>query len=206
MPCISRFHIVWRMKLSEDQWSLIHDIDLNMFVDDGEGYIDLGLDNIFDWDEDDNLIADTSGTWITINGQVVPYYHTDTTELGGDAYSISGYVPIFLNGEKAELIVCFTNENPEGFVAGAVYDYDKEATDTVAKSLEQVQSGDTIDFICDYYTYDGQYDDSYMEGEQLKVIGDLKVGEIAVGADHLLISYRLTDIYNNEYWTPIIEK
>ncbi len=194
------------LKLSEEQWDLIHDIDLNMFVDDGNGYIDLGLDNIFDWDSDDNLVADISGTWITINGQIVPYYHTDTTELGGDAYAISGYVPIFLNGEKAELIVTFTNEEPEGFVAGAVYDYEKENTETVAKSLDQVQSGDVIDFICDYYTYDGKYENSYMEGEELKVIGDLKVGELAVGADHLLISYRLTDIYNNVYWTPIIER
>ena len=42
----------YKMSLSEDQWSLVHELDLNMFYDDGQGYVDLGLDNIYSFDED----------------------------------------------------------------------------------------------------------------------------------------------------------
>ena len=47
------------MSLPESQWELVHGIDLNMFYDDGTGYIDLGLDNIYSFDENNDLVADT---------------------------------------------------------------------------------------------------------------------------------------------------
>ncbi|MCR4756675.1 MAG: peptidase C11, partial [Butyrivibrio sp.] len=40
------------ISLSEDQWSQVKDLSLNMFYDDGEGYIDLGLDNTLEFDSD----------------------------------------------------------------------------------------------------------------------------------------------------------
>ena len=67
----------YTMKLAESQWEMVHMLDLNMFYDDGEGYIDLGLDNIYSFDNG-NLEADTEKNWLSINGNVVAYYHTDT--------------------------------------------------------------------------------------------------------------------------------
>ena len=193
------------LKLSESQWSLVHDVDLNMFYDDGEGYVDLGLDNLFSYDEEKNLIADTSGTWLAIDGQVVPYYHIDTTEEGDDAYTITGRVPVLLNGERANLILVFTDEEPKGFVAGAVTDYVEGQTETVAKSMTELKDGDTLDFVCDYYSYDGIYQDSYLLGGQMKVNGELTISDVPVGDGQKKLTYRLTDIYNQEYWTPVVE-
>ena len=34
------------LSLTEEQWELIQTVELNVFVDDGEGFIDMGLDNI----------------------------------------------------------------------------------------------------------------------------------------------------------------
>lgn len=36
-----------RLMLPEEQWDLIQQLELNVFYDDGEGYIDLGLDNVY---------------------------------------------------------------------------------------------------------------------------------------------------------------
>ena len=80
------------MSLTEQQWGLVQSLDLNLFYDDGEGYIDLGLDNIYSFDEDGNLVADDGDTWLAIDGHIVPYYHLDTTE-DGDAWSITGRIP-----------------------------------------------------------------------------------------------------------------
>ncbi len=194
----------YTMTLPEKQWELVHNLDKNLFYDDGEGYVDMGLDNVFEFDDDGNLIADTDDTWLAINGQPVAYCHTDTTEFDNDTYSISGYVPAMLNNERVSLILVFDSENPNGYIAGATTDYVNNETDTVAKSMIELENGDTLDFICDYYTYDGTYNDSYFLGEQMTVTDNMEISNVSVGDGELKISYCFTDIYNQEYWSETI--
>ncbi|MBQ8967300.1 clostripain-related cysteine peptidase [Ruminococcus sp.] len=193
----------YTMELPENQWELVQTLDLNMFYDDGSGYIDMGLDNMYSF-EDGKLLADTDKTWVSINGQPVAYYHTDTVENGDDDYTISGYVPALLNGERVNLILKFTDEKPEGEVIGATDNYVNGETDTIAKGEIEINKGDTIDFICDFYDYDGNYQDSYMLGEQLKVDGALKISDTDIGDGDVRLMYKFTDIYNEAYWTPYI--
>ena len=194
----------YKMSLSEEQWSLVHELDLNMFYDDGEGYVDLGLDNIYSFDDEGNLIADTARDWLAINGQPVAYYHIDTID-DGENYTITGRVPAMLNGERVELILVFDNENPYGYVAGAANKYDEETeTQTIAKNLVEINNGDTIDFLCDFYSYEGEFQDSYYLGEQMTVDGDLEISNVDVGEGDAVITYRFTDIYNQEYWSDSI--
>lgn len=193
------------MSLPESQWELVHKLDLNMFYDDGTGYIDLGLDNIYSFDDNGNLVADTDKNWLSINGNVVAYYHTDTVE-NGDSWSISGYVPALLNGERVNLIIVFNNDNPNGFIAGASTDYVGGETNTVAKSMTELNIGDTLDFICDYYSYDMEYLDSYFIGETVTVTNNMTISNTDVGIGNVHIMYRFSDIYNQEYWTEAIVK
>lgn len=195
----------YKMSLPEEQWGLVHTLDLNMFYDDGAGYVDLGLDNVYTFDDDGNLIADTAKNWISINGQPVAYYHTDTME-NGDDYTISGYVPALLNGERVNLILVFDQDNPKGYIAGATTDYIGGETDTVAKSMTELENGDKLDFICDYCTYDGEYQDSYILGDTLTVSDNMRISNTDVGDGNIKIMYCFTDIYNQEYWTEAIVK
>ncbi len=192
------------MMLPENQWEMVHDLNKNLFYDDGTGYVDMGLDNVFSFDDDGNLIADTDDTWIAINGQPVAYYHTDTTEFSEDDYTISGYVPALLNGERVNLILVFDDENPYGYIAGATTDYKNNETAAVAKSLITLQAGDKLDFLCDYYAYDGDFLDSYYLGEQMTVTDEMEISNVSVGSGALKITYCFTDIYNQEYWTESI--
>ena len=183
--------------LSEDQWSLIEGVDLNMFYDDGEGYIDLGLDNLFDWDDDGNLIGDTDRTWLAVNGQPVAYYHESSDE------SVTrGYIPAFLNGVRVELVVTFDESNPRGSLVGARPVYVDGETETVAKTCEELVPGDTLEFICDYYTYDGTYQNTYYLCEPMIVTDTMEISNVDVGSGPVLTLYRFTDIYQNHYWTP----
>ena len=217
--------------LKDEQWSLVENLELNVFLDDGKGYIDLGLDNSFEINEYGVLIGEYDNSWIAINGQIVPYYYMSTLE-DGDNYTITGRVPVLLNDQRAELILVFDNAHEDGYVAGYRYVYMNGETETVAKSaaaqsesestnitvdgveetvevgFEGISEGDVIDFVCDYYDYNTVYQDSYKLGNQ-----------ITVGAEGLTVStmllsdrdqknaqpvYRFTDIYNQQYWTPII--
>ncbi len=194
----------YTMTLPDSQWSMIHQIDLNMFYDDGMGYVDLGLDNLYDFDENGNLVADTDRTWLSINGQPVAYYHTDTVE-NGDEYTITGYVPAMLNGERVNLILVFDNENPDGYIAGASTSYVTNETDTVPKSLTEVKNGDKLDFLCDYYSYSGSYQNSYYLGDTVTVSKNMEISNTDVGKGAIRIIYRFTDMYHQEYWTTAIE-
>ena len=195
--------LIWtegRITLPEDQWSLVQTLHANMFYDDGTGYIDLGMDNVYDFDEYGNLLSPDEITWIAINDQPVAYYHEYTVD-DGTSYTITGRVPVLYNGERAELILEFTDENPYGSVIGVRRIYTDGETETLAKTLETVKIGDVIDFICDYYSYEGEYLDSYMLGEQLTVTGELTISDVYVDADAARLTYCFTDIYNRQYWT-----
>ncbi len=190
--------------LTEEQWGLVQGLELNMFYDDGQGYIDLGLDNVFDFDESGALLGETDGTWLAINGQPVAYYHTETTD-DGENYTISGYVPALLNDERVELVLVFDNENPYGYIAGARTVYLDGETDTQAKGLTELAVGDKLDFICDYYGYDGSYLDSYFLGDQMMVTDTMEISNVDIGREAVCATYRFTDLYNQHYWTAPIQ-
>lgn len=192
------------IKLSEEDWSLVTELEKNMFVDDGEGFIDLGYDNQFDFDKDGNLKADEETTWIAINEQPVAYYYANTTDFGDDNYSISGYVPALLNGERVDLLIVFDQDNPSGYIVGSISNYVNGETDTVAKVDRELQNGDVIQFLCDYYDYDGNYMNSYQLGEEIVVSSTLKVSDVVIEED-ALITFKFTDIYGQEYWTPALQ-
>ncbi|MBQ7669124.1 MAG: peptidase C11 [Clostridia bacterium] len=203
--------LVWKqsgsrylMQLTEAQWSLVQDLELNVFYDDGEGYIDLGFDNVFDFTKDGDLIGEYDGSWIAIDSQPVPYYHESTVTVSGETI-ISGYVPILLNGERAELLIVFDDKNPNGYVTGARRVYKDGETDTVAKSHSELTTGDKIEFICDYYTYGGEYEDSYVIADMV-FSGNLGVSNVYINAEHAVATYVFTDIYGQYHWSEKIPK
>jgi hypothetical protein len=192
--------------ISDDQWSYINTVDLAMYYDDGSGYVDMGLDNIFEIDNKGNLIADVDGSWLSINDQPVAFYHTESygDNDDDDWYDI-GYVPAFLNDDLVKLEIIFDNEHPDGYIAGARLDYKKTDNETEARGLIDIESGDTIDFVCDYYTYNGEYEDSYFLGDRITVSDpeDLKISYTYLGGDYIAL-YKLTDIYAQDYWTEAL--
>ncbi|MBR3999797.1 MAG: peptidase C11, partial [Clostridia bacterium] len=190
--------------LPGDQWELVQTLHANMFYDDGEGFIDLGTDTVYEFDENGNLLAPDEITWIAINDQPVAYYHESTVDDGSD-YSITGRVPVLYNGERAELVLQFTDEDPYGSVIGVRRVYNNGETATAAKTMDTVQTGDVIDFVCDYYSYDGEYLDSYMFGDPLTVSGELEISDVYIDADAANLTYLFTDIYNQSYWTAPVK-
>ena len=63
----------------------------------------------------------------------------------------------------------------------------------------------TIRPACDFYGYDGAYQDSYRMQDPLTVDGDLTVSDVTLPEGSVRLTYRLTDIYNQSYWTEAID-
>ena len=202
--------------LGDDQWSLVQNLRLNVFLDDGEGYIDLGLDDSFTINKYGVLLGDYDYSWLTLGGQFVAYYLTDAVYENGKFISSTGYVPALLKkadsdeSQRVELLIVFDATHPDGYVAGAKPVYTGGETETVAKAVLELEKGDEITFICDYYTYKGSYQDSYQLGETLTVKD--QAPEVA----YMYLSdkdktkakpaYLFTDIYKQEYWSPILPR
>ena len=213
-------------------WSKVSRLDLNTFYDDGEGYIDLGLDTTFTFDENGDLIGETDGTILTLNGQPVSFYHTETI-LEEDGKSTSmGYVPAYLNGERVKLLLTWDNGKNSFVISGAVFDYNEGETELVAKSVTRtdfdtvmtdeekdpeeglksveeapefaLKDGDRLEFICDYYSYDGEYQDSYLLGDPVTISGEPVIEYLRPDAGSLRLMYKFTDLYENEFWTPAL--
>ncbi|WP_265444219.1 clostripain-related cysteine peptidase [Acetivibrio straminisolvens] len=192
------------LAMSEEQWGLVQQMELNVFIDDGEGFIDLGLDNVYEFNEDGDLIMEYDGTWLALNGNIVSYYMV-SDDRDGDTYSTKGRIPALLNGQLVDIIVVFDNENPYGKVLGAQIRYDtKTDTETLAKGLIDIVAGDKIDFLCDYYTYEGEYINTYFLGEQYTATGEWEIENLHLGDRDYMMTYRITDIYGNKYWTPSV--
>ena len=199
--------LVWKngmISLPEEQWELVQSLHNNLFYDDGTGFIDMGMDTVFEFDDYGNLLMPDRMTWIAVNDQPVAYYHESTFD-DDESYSITGRIPVLYNGERAELVVEFTDADPYGSVIGVRRVYRDGETETVAKTMDAVVDGDVIDFVCDYYSYEGEYLDSYMLGEQLVVDGALTISDVYVEDEYCRMTYLFTDIYNQQYWSAPVK-
>ena len=198
-----------KIKLTDEQWSMVSDLELNTFYDNGKGYVDMGLDTVFEFDEQGNLIADDGKYWVSINGSPVAYYHMDTLD-DGTRYTITGRVPCMLNGQRSNLILVFDSEHENGYVSGALSDYSKDdEIDVVGKEVTELAAGDVIEPLCDLYNYDGTYEDTYYIGKPIEInesADDLKISDTPLGEGASLVTYRFTDMYGANHWTQTIRR
>ena len=206
--------------LPEEQWAMVEGLALNIFLDDGEGYLDLGLDAVFDFDDNGDLLA-PEANWVAINDHPVAYYH----EYSVDGYWY-GYTPALLNGERVELQIRFDPDG-NGEVTGVRSVYEDEEIQELPKTqtepgapvdlenttdadadtrIRLLQPGDVLDFLCDYYRYDGSYENTYMLGQQLVIGADgVRVANVPLNnGERLAISFRFTDLYQQHYWSECL--
>ncbi len=183
------------LSLAKDEWKLISTVELNVFVKDGDGYIDLGLDNVFEFDGDD-LILSFDGTWLTLNNEVCAYYLVSADDEN-DTYI--GRIPALLNGQLVNIQVVFSGDDAK--VTGAYPMYNDNDIDVQAKGMIKIVKGDEIELLCDYYSLDGEYSASYTLGTKITVSSEnLKVVNKKINAEDVDVMYRLTDIYGNHFW------
>ena len=195
------------LHLDQAKWDMIESVQLNVFYDDGEGYIDLGMDNIYEFDGDGDLVIDFDRTWVSLDGHVVPFYVLSTSQDPDHPDDMIARVPALLNGELVDIIIAFDDlkeGNEYGYVVGARELYTGGETDTIARGCTKLKDGDKLEFVCDYYSYDQEYQASYKLDDPLVVNGEIEVANIEIDGS-FLVTYCLTDMYANEFWTESVE-
>ena len=195
--------------LSEDKWEQVTSADLNVFIDDGTGFLDLGLDNVAEYNEDGDLIDRWDGTWLTLQGQPCAVYPISDEDADGDGlYITQKFIPALLNAERVNLIIEFNEETGEDRVLGA---QSMTPSGVLRKGYKELNGDDIITLVCDYYDYDGNFQAQYTLGDPIIVPQDgvLRIvnKELSVPEDsRMLYTYRLTDLYQAHSWLPVKEK
>lgn len=189
------------LSLTDEEWSLIPTLELNVFVESGDGYVDLGLDNVFEWTDDGDLLLTYDNTWLTLNDNVCAFYVVSDTYTDNGGHVTTGRIPAMLNDSFVNLNVVFDDTNPQGIVTGAYPLYDD--VDVQAKGDLEITAGDKIQLLCDYYTKDGESFACTLGDEFTVPESGLSLINLALENDSITASYRLTDIYGNYYWINI---
>ena len=185
------------LQRTEEEWSLVQNAELNVYVKDGEGYINLGFDNTLDYNNDGDLLLTFDGTWLTLDGHLVAYYMLSDTEQDDGSWITLGRIPVLLNDTEMNLLVEFNDGTGSAKIMGAYPLY--ADVDVAAKGAIEVKAGDTIQPLCDYYNLDGTYEASYKLNEAFTA-SKLKLENLRVDAQEFSAMYRLTDVFGNHYW------
>lgn len=197
------------LSLSDEDWDLIAKLELQVYLDDGDGYRFLGSDNYYTFDDDGDLIVEYDYYWVALNGTIVPFYAEEEGERADGTYYSIGYIPAVLNDDEDIMIWVLWEGDEEPKVLG----YTKEENGgsgtigVASKGYFSFNEGDVIDCYYDYYDYDGNYDGAYFLTDNQIVYSaaeGLVISYEEIGDYDTEICYYLMDIYQNEYWTESV--
>lgn len=202
------------LPLTDADWERLTSIELQVLLDDGEGYIDLGSDQRFETDENDNLLVAFDNLWVAADGQPVSYYAESIVEQTDGTNVFTGTSPALLTrGDMQQEVYVVLQWSSRDEDSGRILGYRPVqggsgigGGGTVGRKVYDLQKGDSVQFTCDYFTYGGKYEASYLFGAPL-VIGDAMpaVTYEDLGKAPVLVSFMLTDIYQNKSWTQSVE-
>ncbi|MFI3312670.1 MAG: clostripain-related cysteine peptidase [Eubacteriales bacterium] len=192
------------LQLTDAQWEDIVTLELQVLLDDGNQYVDLGSDNVYEFDDDGDLLVAFDYTWVTLDGHTVPFYFEYEFYENDDNWFTYGTVPAILNGsDYVELLIYWDSDEPEGYVTG--YRKFSAAGDPVGKGSFLLEKGDTLDWLFDFYDYDLYYTDSGYYGSTYTYGGrEIEVSYDDVGDPDALAYFVLTDIYNHSYTSEAV--
>ena len=99
------------------------------------------------------------------------------------------------------LLVEFSAQEPGGKILGAEMVYEGG----MDGKLIPIQDGDEIEFICDYYDYDGNYSRSFVLGDKIVIKDNLYLGDIELKDHNILASYEFKDVYQQAYYSSAVK-
>ncbi len=201
-------------ELPEKTWDTILDCKVAAYLVTDEGHMYIGREHFMDEDGEGHPLVSMDGVWAHINGQIV-CYEAEDPQMTEEGLKYRGTAKAKLNG--TENITLHIEWNPAkqdseeevtGYVTG--YSRDDERTSFfMKKGLEQFKTGDTIEFVFDFYDEEGNLIKTGTYGNKLHVITD----EQLTVKDELLesgtvVSYFgvLTDVYQRDLMTEEIRE
>ena len=200
----------YSLELSDSVWNIVSDERQYFFQETERGELRyLGSDYPGMRDEEGHPMISTDGTWISIDGHPVFYEPTGLrADKNGDVYT--GYTKAILNG-KTEVMLYIEWEPSDNLNApssGKIIGYDEIDNEDafMEKGHNQLEAGETLDFLFDYYDEEGNSVGSATAFRTYRVRqpNNVKVTDEPLGSCTLRHGILLTDVYQRQFQSEII--
>ena len=201
-------------QLPEKTWDTILDCKIAAYLETEEGLMYIGQEHFSDTDEEGHPLVSMDGIWVRINGNIV-CYEAEEPLVTEEGTSYRGTVRAKLNGtDNITLHLEWdpVTEDSKDEVAGRVVGYSRDDEKTsffMRKGLEQFETGDTIEFVFDFYDEEGNLINTHTYGNKLHVITDegLTVQDEMFEPGSVFSYFGvLTDVYQRELMTEVIRE
>lgn len=201
-------------ELPDKTWDTILDCKVAAYLVTDEGLMYIGKEHFSDTDAEGHPIVSMDGAWARVNGHVV-CYEADEPLVTEEGTIFRGKVKARLNGsENITLHIEWdpagedAEAEPSGHVTGYSID-DDQTLFFMKKGLEQFETGDTIEFLFDFYDEEGNLIKTGTYGDrQLVITEDQMTVRDEVFESGSVISYFgiLTDVYQRDLMTEEIRE
>ncbi|MBR7088237.1 MAG: hypothetical protein IKI38_02680 [Mogibacterium sp.] len=201
----------WLPQIPQKTWNIIADCRTAVYQKAEDGTLRyLGSQHIGDSDEDGHPLVDMDDTWVHINGHLVCYESEPVRETD-EGTVFSGDTMARLNG-KDDIIIHIEwgpVADDEDALTGRILGYDFADDDSafMQKGMEQFKTGDSIEFLFDYYDEEGSLIKTEPFGGSLIVSKkeSLKAEDQLLPEGDIQFHGILTDVYQRELITEVLE-
>jgi len=198
--------------LPEKTWDTILDCKIAAYLRTEEGMMYIGREHFYDTDEAGHPLVSMDGVWAQVNGHII-CYETGEPLVTEEGTAYRGTARARLNGtEDITLHIEWdpVKDDQDAEVTGRVVGYsrdDEEETFFMKKGYEQFETGDTIEFLFDFYDDEGNLVKTDTYGGKIRVITDdqLTVKDELLESGTIVQYFGvLTDVYQRELMTEEI--
>ena len=199
----------YSLELSDSVWEIISDERQFYYQETEEGLRYLGSDYAGMIDENGHLMVTADGNWVSIDGHPVFYEPTGLrSDKSGDIFT--GYTKAILNKDTEVLLYiewapsADENTPSEGRIIG--YDEADNPDAYMEKGHSELETGQTLDFLFDYYDEEGNSIGSKtaFKTYRVKEPKNVKVTDGPVGKCTLRHGVLLTDVYQRKFQSEIV--
>ena len=157
-------------------------------------------------------MVDVTGNWVYTGSELVSY-DAEPVKKTDEGYVYNGRVKAKLAGEDIILYIEWNPVQNEGDLPteGTIVGYDNSFSEVVgaildSKGMGKLEAGDTLQFVFDRYTQDGELTSSTTEGRPVVVpaSGSPKVEFKAIEDGDYIIGGVLTDVYQRKMTSKIV--
>ena len=201
-------------ELPDKTWDTILDCKVAAYLITDEGLMYLGQEHFADTDAEGHPLVSMDGIWARVDGSVV-CYEADDPLVTEEGTIYRGTVRAKLNGKDNILLHIEwdpVKEDSEEEVTGLVTGYSIEGEKEpffMRKGLEQFKTGDSVEFLFDFYDEEGKLTKTETYGNKLTVIKDEPMtvrDELFEAGTQIQYFGVLTDVYQRELMTEEIRE
>ena len=201
----------YQIELPDKVWKTVVDCQVAAYMRTKDGRMYLGSDHVGALDENGNPMVALENSWPHIGGALICYNAAQARDTE-EGTVFSGTTTALLNGKtqikifiECDPVKEASDQPMEAHITG--YELVNDPLAFMRKGLQQLEAGDTLQFLFDFYDDQGNLVKTDTYGKKVRILrtGEVTVKDEPFGECDLQFGGMLTDIYQRTFLTETLE-